>query len=423
MLSIIIILWIYLIYRRKKLAEEKLFHSNLEMANEKLQLAIDKAQEANRLKSAFLANMSHEIRTPMNGIIGFSKLLYDNPEIDIETRLKFINIVNKSGYILLNLINDIIDLSRIEANQLKMNYANCRLNQIVDELYSFYLNEREVSEKNNIEIKISKGVKEDDFTIYTDGNRIRQVLYNLLSNALKFTQQGSIEFGYYFELPQIVFYVKDTGIGLSRFECDVIFERFRQIDDSSTRRYGGSGLGLAISKGVIESMHGKIWVESEKSQGSTFYFSIPYLMPKQETTINHETKKPSTTYNWEKYIILIVEDARISYELLVKFLQDTKVKILHADDGEQAVKMCLENDEIDAVLMDIQLPVMDGLEATRIIKKEKPSLPIIAQTANALADDQKIIYAAGCDDYIAKPICKSELLSKLSLKLDSIPKI
>jgi signal transduction histidine kinase len=290
MLCIIIILWGYLIYRRKKLADEKKYHTSLELTNERLQLAIEKVEEANRLKTAFLANMSHELRTPMNGIIGFSKLLLDNPEVDIETRLKFLNIVNKSGYILLNLINDIIDLSKIEANQLKLNYTNCRLNEIVDELYSFYLSERENTDKKHIEIKFKKGIDDSNFMVYTDGNRIRQVLYNLLSNALKFTQHGSIEFGYYFELPQVVFYVKDTGIGLSKFECDIIFERFRQIDDSSTRRYGGSGLGLSISKGVVDSMHGKIWVESEKSQGSTFYFSIPYLEPKEKENLKSSNK-------------------------------------------------------------------------------------------------------------------------------------
>ena len=236
----------------------------------------------------------------------------------------------------------------------------------------------------------------------------------MLNNALKFTSKGTIKFGYFIEIPNIVFFVKDTGIGLTETEKEIIFERFRQVEDQMTRRFGGSGIGLSISKGIVENMNGRIWVDSEKGKGSTFYFSLPFKVYEKKEILKASNKKASD-YLWNNKTILIVEDSQISYELLTKFLKDTKVNILHAPDGEKAVEICKKDENIDLILMDIQLPVLDGLEATSQIKEFRPNLPIIAQTANAMEEDKPNILAAGCDDYIAKPIDRTDLLEKIDL--------
>jgi len=412
LLTVILILWGYIIFRRKKIREEISYRKKLELNNEELLLIKDKMEEANRLKSAFLANMSHEIRTPMNGIIGFSKLLADSPNIDAGTRQNYLNLINKSGYILLDLINDIIDLSKLESNQLKVCYNNCKIIEVLEELFEFFNSEKNVVKKPHIKITLSEKEKIKDVSIFTDCNRIRQVLYNLLNNALKFTEEGEIKFGCYPKDKDLMFYVQDTGIGLSEHEKEIIFERFRQVDDKTTRRYGGSGLGLTITKGILERLKGKIWVESELGKGSTFYFSIPYIKANNKTNgdeINNEVQK----FYWPGKTILIVEDSIISYELLTKFLADTQIGIIHASDGQRAVDICRDIDQIDLILMDIQLPVLDGLEATNIIKSFKKDIPIIAQTANAMDEDRDNIISAGCDDYIAKPINRLELLQKI----------
>ena len=412
LIVVILILWGYIIYKKQKAHTERRYLNEIELKNEELLLAKEKAEESNRLKTAFLANISHEIRTPMNGIIGFSKLLIDNDTIENEQDKKYLNIISKSGYLLLDLLNDVIDLSKIEANKFKINYSEFKLNKLLDELYSLFVAEQKILEKE-IKIVLEKEVNNEDFKIFSDENRIRQVFYNLLNNALKFTQEGEIKFGYYIELPNIVFYVSDTGIGLEDNEKRIIFERFRQADEFSTRKYGGAGIGLSISKGIVENLKGKIWVDSKKNQGSTFYFTVPYQVMSRPV-ISKKIDKNEIEYVWSNKTILIVEDAIISFESLKKFLKDTKAKILHATNGEQAVDMCISNNEIDIVLMDIQLPIMDGLEATLRIKKFKPELPIIAQTANAMEQDKPNILNAGCNDYISKPINRIELMKKIN---------
>jgi CheY-like chemotaxis protein len=214
-------------------------------------------------------------------------------------------------------------------------------------------------------------------------------------------------------MPYLVFFVKDTGIGLTDNEQEIIFEKFRQLEDYGTRKFGGSGIGLSLSRGIVENLNGEIWVDSEKDKGSTFYFSIPYQTldeTKKEKKIN---TSDTAVHEWPNKTILIVEDSMISYQLLTKFLGKSKVDFLHAEDGAKAVEICKTTERIDLILMDVQLPIMNGLDATKAIKTFRPNLPIIAQTANALADDRKNILNAGCNDYIAKPINKTELFEKI----------
>lgn len=413
LLVIIFILWVFLIVRKRKNLEEIKLRKNLEISNERLVLLKDKMEESNHLKTAFIANMSHEFRTPMNGIIGFSELLKEDDNIDVETRKKYFTIIQQSGRVLLNLVDDIIDISKIESSKLRLNFNEFRLNEILDDLLSFFISERDGIKKNKIKILLEKEYDYQDLVIYSDKNRIRQVLYNLLNNALKFTSEGIIKFGYYVEMPYLVFFVKDTGIGLTNDEQEIIFEKFRQLEDYGTRRFGGSGIGLSLSRGIVENLNGEIWVDSEKDKGSTFYFSIPYQTldeTKKEKEIN---TSETAVYEWPNKTILIVEDSMISYQLLTKFLGKSKVNFLHAEDGAKAVKICKTTDRIDLILMDVQLPIMNGLDATKAIKTFRPNLPIIAQTANALADDRKNILNAGCNDYIAKPINRTELFEKI----------
>jgi len=385
-------------------------------AGKELLIGKQKAEEADKLKSTFLANMSHEIRTPMNGIIGFAEILKD-PSLSYEKKEEYLNLIQESGKILLDLVNDIIDISKIEANQIVTEETECSLNYFLFELYSFFLSNNSNKGISNIELRLNKGLTNENSRIYTDQMRLRQVLTNLIGNALKYTCEGYIEFGYILKDDQTLqFFVKDTGIGIQKNKLSNIFERFVQVHNSTTRQYQGTGLGLAISKGFIELMGGKIWVESEIEKGSTFYFTIPFK------PVEHIDKKMiiqdqnvRQNYAWNNKTLLIVEDDNVSFRYLAEILKKTKVNILHEINGRNAVKTCKSNENIDLVLMDIQLPDINGYEATKQIKKNRKELPVIAQTAFAMTEDKDKCLAVGCNDYIAKPITSAELLSKISI--------
>jgi PAS domain S-box-containing protein len=374
--------------------------------------AKEKAEEGDRLKSAFLSNMSHEIRTPMNGILGFSKMLEEN--LLVEKRKQYINYLHSSVNQLLIIINDIIDFSKIEASQLRLNINDLDLNKLIDDLYDQFESERLVQGKNNLVLSFSKGLDYPDCHIEGDDLRIRQVLSNLLSNAIKFTHKGTIEFGYkLINKDRLNVYVKDTGVGISKNKQNIVFEKFRQEDESFTRQYGGTGLGLAISKGLVVLMGGEIGVKSKKNKGSLFYFTMPYKragqISKEVTIINTDEK-----YDWSDKTILIIEDDRMGYEFLKEIMEPTKVKILIAENGLKAIDLVKSNPDIDLILMDLRIPKMDGYTATSEIKKIYPKLPIIAQTANALPEDKIRAEEAGCDDFITKPIDRREFLLKVN---------
>ncbi len=368
-----------------------------------------RAEETDMLKTAFLANMSHEIRTPMNGILGLTQLLTKD-QLSHEDRKEYLAMINSNGKLLMNLVNDIIDISRIESNQVDLNEVRFSLNAMMNELLCFIQSEKMIKNKGSVELKMQIGLKDEDSGILSDQSKLKQVLTNLIGNAIKFTNRGNVEFGYSLEdNNSLKFFVKDSGIGISEDKLEVIFDRFTQVDQSLTRPYSGSGLGLAISKGFVERMGGRIWAESHIKRGATFNFTIPYKPIGRSGTGKEEFARSPDQFNWEKISILVVEDNYISYKLLEFSLSKTGVGIIHADNGQSAIDEVKKNPGIDLVLMDIQLPVLNGYDATIEIKKIRPELPVIAQTANAMDDDRLKCLNAGCSDYITKPIILEKL--------------
>jgi PAS domain S-box-containing protein len=386
-----------------------------EIENE-LRTSKEKAQESDHLKSAFLANLSHEIRTPMNGIIGFSRLLA-REEADKDTKNQYVEIINKSSDQLLHLIDDLVDISKIEANQMQIFKQDCKLNQLLDDLYLFYMQLLKQEEKTAITLTRHYKLKDEDSVIITDEFRLRQVLMNLLSNAVKFTHRGHIRFGYSREKrDSLRFFVEDTGIGITKNLAKLIFEPFRQADNKNTREYGGTGLGLSISRGLVKLLGGSIGLKSTPGLGTTFFFTLPYEPVKVKNDAGEVRLFDESALHWEGRSILIVEDDEMNLKFLRELLTPTGLKISSASNGIQAIEETSRH-KPDLVVMDIRLPVMNGLDATRKIRQTGNKVPIIAQTAYAMVEDKKACLEAGCNDYISKPIHREVLLSKIAYYL------
>lgn len=371
----------------------------------------EKAEEANRLKTEFLNNMSHEIRTPMNGIIGFSEML-DKPDISDEKRKYFSKLVQNSSQQLLRIIDDILEISVLETKQERLNETEFCLNDLLMELFSIF---NLKSKERNIPLYLEKAYCDDKSHILSDRTKIIKILSNLLENSLKFTNKGFIEFGYYIEKSNLIFYVKDTGIGIAPKKHEIIFERFAQEDKEISSNHGGLGLGLSICKENAQLLSGNLTLESEKGKGSTFYLTIPYNPVK---IANDNAKKTSNDNNIDdKYTILVAEDEEVNYlyiEVLFEEEFDGNYNLIHAKNGKEAVETCTSNHNIDLVLMDIKMPVMGGLEAAEKIKSKLPSLPIIAQTAYSTESDKKLALKHGCDEFISKPINKEKLFGLIN---------
>lgn len=383
-------------------------------SEEKLHSALAKAQESDRLKSAFLANMSHEIRTPLNGILGFTEIIQD-PNLTEQERAQYNEIINKGGDRLMNTIDSLIDISKIEAGQAELKQSWVDINEMIEELRMFFGLD---AEKKGLQLNATKALPDNKAITLTDKEKLYAVLSNLIKNAIKYTHEGKITFGYQYKQGILEFFVKDTGIGVCKERQQAIFNRFEQADISDTRAFEGSGLGLAISKGYLELLEGQIWLESEEGKGSTFFFSIPYIteIQKPNQLANPvKASKQNIEGALENITILITDDEEDTTIYFSKLLKKHCKKLLFAQTGTQAVDMHLQNPDINLILMDIKLPGIDGFQATREIRKYNQSVVIIAQTAYALEGDRKKALEAGCDDYITKPI-KKEHLFKILLK-------
>ncbi|MCD4694689.1 MAG: response regulator, partial [Bacteroidales bacterium] len=380
---------------------------------EELIEAKEKAEEADQLKSAFLATMSHELRTPLNAVLGFSQLLIDTEDHHEETE-KYAGIIHSSGSHLLHIIEDILDFSIIESGKIMIHFKDVNIEELFNDLLNIVKSELDNANKSNIQARYVQPDNKNNLVINTDPGKIKQVLINLIKNAIKFTDEGHIEFGYTIEgNHRIRFYVKDTGIGIAKDQHDVIFERFRQLEDAHTRIYGGTGLGLSISKKLVELLNGEIWCESEVGKGSTFYFHLPVSFDKKRLK-KKKTAKSFDDIDWSNKTILIAEDEDYSYSLLEILLKGSKAKILRAINGFEAIRIFKSNPDINLVIMDIRMPVMDGLDATKKIKIINPKIPVIAQTAFAMSEDKDKIFKSGCNDYIAKPLNCEHLFNKLN---------
>jgi signal transduction histidine kinase/CheY-like chemotaxis protein len=376
--------------------------------NEELKVAMEKAEESDRLKTAFLANLSHEIRTPMNGIIGFSELVI-SPEVTDEEKEQYNSIIANSCRQLLGVVNDIIDISKIESGVLEIQPRPLQLNQLMQELFDLHA----LSARNKkLEFLFIPGLEDNYCQITTDEIKLKQILSNLIGNAIKFTKEGFVKFGYLHKNDKIEFFVVDSGSGIPEKSQKDVFERFVQADGSHTRIHGGTGLGLPIAKAYIEKMKGRIWFQSEEQKGTAFYFTLPFDEKKSQirSEISVDTEKEKT-YAGK---VLIVEDVEYNEILLKGMLRKYDLELLVARNGKDALTIFKSHSDFNLVFMDIKLPDIDGYEVTREIRKVNTSMPIIAQTAYAFSEDREKAIEAGCNDLISKPITQKALDKLLS---------
>lgn len=389
------------------ITERKLLEIDLNEAKEK-------AEESNKLKTAFLQNMSHEIRTPMNGIIGFSDML-TRENISEERRKNYTNVIVKCSQQLLEIVNDILDISKIETGQAETNEFETSVNHLLGELLNLY---RPLAWQKNLSISLNQPLDNEDSFIWVDSLKLKQLLNNLLSNALKFTKEGFIRFGYKIASTELLFYVEDTGIGIDKKFHEKIFEQFRQLELTTTREFGGTGLGLAISRAYAKLLGGELWLESEKGKGTKFYFTLPYRPVSNKPVKSIEIRtKPLLSRNQN---ILLAEDEYANFLIFKELLSDYEVNLVHAKNGLEAIEW-IQKREFSLAFIDIKMPKMNGYQVVEEIKKLQPDLPVVAQTAFATNEDRDKIFESGFDEYLSKPFTNSMLydVMKKYLRIES----
>lgn len=406
LLLVIIGFLIKIVSKEKHISrQEHTFNAELKQKSIDLEKALQQAEQSSQLKSAFLTNLSHEIRTPMNAIVGFSDLMSSNKD-EIKNQ-EYISIIKSSSSQLLSIINDILEMSLIETKQSKIHLSEVNINQIFDDLfYSFTLSANN-SEKVVLTKNLPLSKKNADFV--TDEVKFKQILSNLISNALKFTELGYVEIGYQPRKDVVEFYVKDSGVGIAPEHHEEIFKRFRKID-SELPLTRGLGIGLSLSKSFVQLLGGEIWLESKVGEGSTFFFTLPYTKSTAKTEKETVEERP-VLYDMT---ILVCEDDPFNILYFKELFKNNESSIFWAKNGKEAIQICSENQSIDLVLMDLKMPEMNGWEATKIIKSMRPDLPVIAQTAHLLPSETKEISGKGFDDYLTKPINKRELFEKIN---------
>jgi signal transduction histidine kinase/CheY-like chemotaxis protein len=415
-----------------------------EILTTKLTKAKNKAEESERQKSAFLANMSHEIRTPLNGILGFSQLLKDYEKLD-QRQVKYVTMIEQGGIRLLSIINNLIEISKIESGLSKVMISSCNVNDLIEYTYNFFKPEVETK---GMKISFKVSLPEKEAFISTDREKIYAILSNLVKNAIKYSDEGVIVFGYLLrdrpdnsidssdtstdstgspttmtrdrsesswpESPEFLFFVKDTGIGILPENLDSIFNRFDQITKVNTRTSQGSGLGLTIAKAYAEMLGGKLWVESKPGKGSTFYFTIPYnYVPKELIAKSNVLITDLPESKIKKLKILIVEDDEPSALLSTEIFQKYCRMVLYATNGVEAVDVFKNNPDIDLVLMDINMPVMNGRQATKKIRQLNKEVIIIAQSAHVFESDREKAIEAGCNAFLLKPVDRHQIFGLL----------
>ena len=385
-----------------------MFEENIKQ-KQQLEFSKQKAEESDNLKSAFLTNLSHEIRTPMNAIVGFSDLL-NNPKLSNKERLEYLGIIAQSGSNLVSIIDDLVEMSKIDAKQIAPNYSSVNLESCLNELYNQI--KITIPKEKTIDFELIKSENPIANRILTDEIKLKQIVINLITNAIKFTENGFVTFEYAVNIKKstISFIINDTGLGIDDAHQEIIFDRFRRIDGDYAIKVGGLGLGLAISKAYIEMLGGTISLQSKVGVGSRFLFTIPLIFDKNESNtssilVNQKNAEQITGNE----TILVAEDDNINFLLLEKIMQLKNYKIIRAKNGQEAVAICRDNKNIDLVLMDIKMPILSGYEALAKIKVFRPELPIIAQTAYSSSEDQEKMEQAGFINYITKPINKEKL--------------